>query len=183
MFQRKWQNPSKTKTYYSWKSMRARCYDKNHVAYLSYGGRGITVCDQWKDDYDAFVEDMGLCPDGMTIERIDNAGNYKPGNCRWATRKEQARNRRNNRTITFEGKTQTITDWSNDLGVSVGALDYRISRNLSIDEVMKTEMRRSREAPHGTVSRYTNRKCRCDLCRQAWRDYTNQRRAKFREYS
>jgi len=83
-----------TRTYRKWDSMIARCHRPSHPAFKYYGGRGITVCDKWRNDFSAFLADMGEAPPGLWLDRIDNAKGYEPGNCRWVTPSESARNRR-----------------------------------------------------------------------------------------
>lgn len=84
----------KSPEYISYRAMLNRCYDAKHPSYSRYGGRGIRVCDRWRESFQAFVDDMGLRPEGHTLDRLDNDGDYEPGNCRWTTPKEQRLNQR-----------------------------------------------------------------------------------------
>ena len=83
-----------TPTYYTWQQAKGRCYNPNNISYSYYGGRGITVCDEWREDFRNFLRDMGEKPSGTSIDRINNDGPYAPGNCRWATPAEQNANKR-----------------------------------------------------------------------------------------
>jgi hypothetical protein len=110
-------------TYNSWIHMLDRCYNPEADNYEYYGGRGILVCDRWRYDYDAFVADMGKKPaNGMSIDRIDGNEDYTPENCRWSTRREQMRNRRNAHLISYRGITKSVAEWAESLGVSWGAV-------------------------------------------------------------
>ena len=108
-----------TRLYGIWSDMRLRCYDEKNIAYHRYGGRGITICNEWKNDVKAFYDwaTANGYMDSLTIDRIDNEGNYCPENCRWATVKEQASNRRSNILVTHNGKTQTMKEWANEVGI------------------------------------------------------------------
>lgn len=121
-------------TYICWKHLRNRCLNPQNGAYRYYGGRGITVCDRWKD-FRNFLADMGEQPKGLTIDRIDNNGNYEPSNCRWTTRSEQSHNRRpftNGRAthITLDGERLSIVRLASYLAMSRGVLDYRLVQKL-----------------------------------------------------
>ena len=132
-----------TRLYGIWSDMRLRCYDEKNIAYHRYGGRGITICDEWKNDVKAFY-DWAMAngyKDSLTIDRIDNDGNYCPENCRWVTRKEQNNNRRDNHKLTFNGKTQSIPEWAEELGLTYGGLYDRLYRGWPIEKVLAPRMR------------------------------------------
>lgn len=108
----------KSRLYKVWSGVLARCQINTATGYQNYGGRGISVCKRWKS-FECFAEDMGDPPSSThTIERVDNNGNYEPGNCRWATRLEQGANKRNNRIVEHGGMSMTVAEWSRRLGVS-----------------------------------------------------------------
>ena len=120
-----------TPEYIIWKGLRQRCNDTSHISYHNYGGRGIKVCARW-DNFEAFLADMGPRPSPKhTIDRRENDGDYCPGNCFWATRKVQSRNKRTNRLLTHDGQTMTVTDWAAKLGIKRDTLFARLNSGMS----------------------------------------------------
>lgn len=117
------------RTRVSWRSMLSRCYNRRNDRYHLYGGRGITVCDRWRRSYTAFLADMGPRPEGLTLDRIKGNEGYEPGNCRWATPAEQARNRRSTVYLVLDGRRLCLTDWAKDLGVGLSTIRNRLHRH------------------------------------------------------
>ena len=117
-----------TKVYRCWQSMKQRCLNKNDIGYKNYGGRGITVCPEWLNSFKNFYADMGKKPEGLSLDRIDNDGNYCKENCRWATLEEQHNNTRANRFLTYNNKTQTMAQWAREFNISSSTLFGRIKR-------------------------------------------------------
>lgn len=124
---------SKIKEYQTWVGIKARCINKKEPAYMNYGGRGIKICDRWKNSFENFYEDMGERPKRKSLDRIDNNGNYCKENCRWATRKEQQRNTRTNIMITYKGKTFCAKEWAEKLNIKYPTLYYRIKSGWNIE--------------------------------------------------
>ena len=117
---------SRTRFYASWREMKRRCYNENVRAYKWYGARGITVCERWRVSFELFFSDVGTRPPGMTIERIDNEGNYEPGNVRWATQKEQSNNTRASRWIELAGQRMTLMQWAEKTGLRCETISKRL---------------------------------------------------------
>lgn len=116
--------------YGTWKAMRHRCQNPTHADYDSYGGRGITVCDEWRGSFLAFYRDMGARPSQKyTLERLDNDKGYSKDNCIWATRSVQQANKRDTHRVTFQGRTQALKQWAKELGFSPGTLHGRYKQN------------------------------------------------------
>lgn len=130
-------------TYKIWCLMRQRCLNRRSKAYRWYGARGIAICDRW-DDYANFVLDMGHRPDGHSLDRIDNGGPYSPENCRWATRTEQARNKRNNHLLTYNGETRSIAEWAEHIGVHPNRLASRMRRGWDVERALTYPYLRTR---------------------------------------
>lgn len=127
-----------TRLYTIWTSMKVRCYNKNCDAYNKYGGRGITICDEWKNDFSAFMKwayENGYSEE-LTIDRINVNGNYEPDNCRWATYKTQANNTRKNKYLTLDGKTMTMKQWSEYTGIRYGTLYRRLKDGWSVKSAL-----------------------------------------------
>ncbi|MCD8376221.1 MAG: hypothetical protein LUD69_04705 [Oscillospiraceae bacterium] len=128
--------------------MVRRCCDEREAGYKNYGGRGIRVCDGWKNSFEKFAEwayDNGY-QDDLTIDRIDVNGNYEPSNCRWVTQKVQANNTRRNRMLEFNGETHTMGQWADILGLSYNLVDSRIFRGWDVERALT-------EPPHENMMR------------------------------
>jgi hypothetical protein len=108
--------PIMSREYNSWRSMKARCLCSTDAKYPRYGGRGIKLCDRWSNSFENFLTDMGRCPAGLTLDRKDNDGDYKPDNCRWTTPREQANNTRRNRRVKFNGEYYTLSELARKIG-------------------------------------------------------------------
>lgn len=133
---------TKSPTWISWDQMIQRCTNPLHKSYPRYGGRGIVICKRWLESFEAFLADMGERPDGKTLDRRRNAGNYEPGNCRWSTPKVQSNNRSDNVVIEFQGRSQTIAQWAEELGMSRQALRYRLNNGWTTEEAMTAKLDR-----------------------------------------
>jgi hypothetical protein len=125
---------SHTKTWRIWVQMRQRCDNERNKNYLHYGKRGIYYSPQWQD-FINFVADMGECPAGMSLERIDNDKGYSKENCKWATSFQQSRNKRTNKFYTYNGERLCLRDWEKKLGASKGYLTKRLKRMSFIQAI------------------------------------------------
>ena len=133
---------AETPTYKSWLAMRRRCVDPKKPG---YAGQGVTVCERWRDSFEAFLEDMGERPSrAYSIDRIDNSKGYEPSNCRWATRSQQQRNKRNNVVLTFNGETMTLMDWVERTGLAEGTITSRIKAGWPVEKVLGQPARQYR---------------------------------------
>lgn len=130
-----------SREYHAWRNMLSRCGKPSHPSYYNYGARGITVSTSWFK-FEQFLNDMGPCPDGLTLDRINNDGNYEPGNCRWVTRSIQQFNRRPRTPITIEDVTLSRAGWEARLGLSRGIVTDRLSRGWSEHDAVMVPKRK-----------------------------------------
>ena len=136
--------------YTSWNKMLYRCYKPTSKDFADYGGRGITVCEEWRTSFMQFLADMGPRPTPQhTVDRKDNEGPYSKENCYWATRLEQMNNTRKNHFLSFDGKSQTIAQWARELGISSGVIDARLRRShWSVERTLTTPVHRQHAVLH-----------------------------------
>ncbi len=130
-----------SRVYRIWQNMLNRCRREKDEFWHCYGGRGITVCERWKV-FENFLDDMGEPPGGLSLERIDSNGPYSPENCRWASMKEQQRNRRNNHLLCLNGKSQCLSAWAEELGMKVNVIQMRLAHGWPFDEALSISGRR-----------------------------------------
>lgn len=122
-------------TYITWSHMKQRCINRRDPSYVRYGGRGITVCERWLS-FENFITDMGWKPEGLTLERLDNMGNYELSNCKWATIIDQANNRRSNTNLTLNDVTKTIAQWASYLDINPQTISTRLRRGWSVERAL-----------------------------------------------
>lgn len=133
----------KYRIYGVWANMIQRCTNPNNSAFMSYGGRGITVSEEWKD-FMTFFADMGHAPSSKTLDRINNSLGYSKENCRWAAKKEQANNRRSNLFITLRGKKQTLSQWADETGLSTWCINSRLKSGWTTEKTLTTPNQRTK---------------------------------------
>lgn len=135
---------SNTVEYEAWKMMKRRCLNPNDKFYFNYGGRGIKICDRWLASFENFLLDIGKKPsDSYSLDRINSDGNYEPNNCRWATRKQQASNRKSNRWIEYNGERLILQDWATKTGIPVANLHFYLKRHTMSEAIIHYSNKKS----------------------------------------
>lgn len=129
---------AQSKVYRAWRNMLNRCRNPRVPCYPRYGGRGISVCDEWTESFDAFYRDMGDPPEGTSLGRIDNDGDYRAENCRWETEEQQRNNKRSSRFFEFNGERMTLAQWARRLGVTEKLLERRLAIGWSFERAAST---------------------------------------------
>ena len=150
---------SKTKLYGVWNCMKGRCSNPNSTVYRHYGGRGIQVCSDWRsfENFAAWAISAGY-KEGLTIDRVNNDGDYTPENCRWVGIETQARNRRNTKYIMFKGEARCLAEWAEILGIKMQVLSERLASGWSVDRALTEPIKRSRGVMRSVKRKTTYRK-------------------------
>lgn len=150
-FHKKYENPKiGEKLYNTWNRMIHRCYDIKHHKYYRYGARGISVCDEWRNNYDTFYNwsiNNGY-KEGLSIDRINNDGNYEPSNCRWTTRKQQQRNMSRNKVIKYKGENKCLSEWCEELNLYYPTIISRLHKGWSAERALSTPTNRPFDGTH-----------------------------------
>jgi hypothetical protein len=133
-------NGKRTGTYDAWRNMLSRCTNPKRIDYARYGGRGITVCERWIS-FENFLADVGEKPIGRSLDRVDNSRGYEPGNVQWSTPKGQARNRRSNSILEFQGIRRCIAEWAEQTGIQVATIQYRLRAGWSAERALTVPVR------------------------------------------
>jgi hypothetical protein len=154
-----------------WHGMRSRCHNPKNHAYYRYGGRGIFMCDEWRNNFDQFYEDMGPKPQGFDLDRIDNDKGYSKENCRWVPRIENCRNTRNTVKVQVGDQLLKIHEIAELAGQKESTIAYRLKKSFSVERLLSKDsypkQARRAEVKHGTYSEYQRFNCRCELCKEA----------------
>lgn len=181
---KKYENDDIRRAAHIWHGMKARCFNQKNPSFGYYGAVGVIVCDRWRSDFFAFLADMGVPPsEKHSIDRHpNNNGNYEPGNCRWATSKEQNRNRRTTQMITYRGKAVSAADWADAMGFRRSSVtSYITYGKMTASEIIKAETakrarklaiaeRNAKDAKrkHGPLKGRTYQVGKCPICRYVW---------------
>lgn len=133
--------------YKLWLNVKDRCRNPRNPYFHNYGGRGIKMCEAWAQSFPVFLMGIGPRPtDRHSLDRINNDGNYEPGNVRWATKRDQANNQRKNRVLTLNGRSQTLAQWAKEIGMAPSALHYRIHQGrMTQEQALTTPSQRGRK--------------------------------------
>lgn len=139
-----------TKEYRTWLGIKTRCYNKKDESYKHWGGRGIRMYSRWLNSFETFLKYVGVAPNkNLSLDRINNDGNYEPGNVRWATSKQQSNNKRDSRIIEYKGKRQTIMEWSTETNINYSVIQGRLNRGWSAEDIFNKPVSLSGIIRHG----------------------------------
>lgn len=140
-----------TRTYRAWSNMKTRCGNPKATQYAYYGGRGISVCEEWQT-FENFLADMGESPEGMSLDRIDSNGDYAKNNCRWASMETQQNNKRSNRVLIYKGDQLTLSQLAQNAGINVGSLWDRLEVGMTVEDAVNTPLRNTLPCAHGELA-------------------------------